>query len=496
MSAHEHYRTVCAQCGTVMDQCRCMGPKIEKKGLCDNCKPPGVPKSTEVYQRVLDDVMASFPESRAERLLQAVKTKPSFPNPVDEYKPTDENLWKIVLEVASGKRLEFRRGDRTIHAPNGTRGYRNMPNNPQGIAWAVKQYNGFGANWKGKEEKKEAMWSGLARMAAGGVEITEGVPLEAAEALSEGLVRLASQVGGRCYWDLTEEGYHVVMASLTEDLAKKVESLLQDYKEDDAKQLGLWIENNFRINSPKTPSGGKAVKEKLQRMVWTLKNRMSQGTGAEGAAAEVKSDWDDIKSKVDLLTKFTDEGGTVVPKEMTSGSTTYLNEAGLSEEQLKKYTKRLDTVFKGLKGWRKKALAGGLKVALKPPSAFNGTVTGKYHRASDTLWVRTTPAVLKRGSGYASFEYIIGHELGHRYEAKNKLPLDFDKTEWQTSRYSHQEGEAFAELFALTNFDITGQGKPEVLQRFEDVMTGKEKVAALEADHKADLSRVPEQWAD
>lgn len=292
MTAHSHFIEVCEKCRTVINQCRCMGPKTEKPGLCDDCKPPGVPKSWEVRQRILEEFTREFSEPRAERLLQAVKTKPSYPNPVDEYKPTDENLWKIVLEVASGKRLEFRRNDRTIHSPNGTRGYRNMPNNPQGIAWAVKQYNGFGANWKNKSEAKEAMWNGLVRMAAGGVEITEGTPLKAAEALSDGLVRLASQVGTRCYWDLTEKGYGVVMAKMKEDLVRKVDALLLDYKQDEAQRIGSWIESSFLANAAQTSPEGRALKEALQGLVWPLKNH---------TASQIKSDWDGIKPKLSAL---------------------------------------------------------------------------------------------------------------------------------------------------------------------------------------------------
>lgn len=295
MAAHSHFIEVCTKCGKVINQCRCTGPKTKKFGLCDDCKPPGVPKSWEVRQRILEEVMRDFSsEPRAERLLQAVKTKPSFPNPVDEYKPTDESLWRIVLEVASGKRLEYRRGERTIHSPNGTRGYRNMPNNPQGIAWAVKQYNGFGANWKNKSEAKEAMWNGLLRMAAGGVEMTEGTPLEAAEALGDGFVRLASQVGERCYWDLTEKGYSVVMAKMTEDLVRRVDALLLNYKEDEAQRIGSWIENNFLANAAQTSPEGRVVREALQGMVWPLKNH---------ASSQVQSGWDSVKPKLSALTQ-------------------------------------------------------------------------------------------------------------------------------------------------------------------------------------------------
>lgn len=83
--------------------------------------------------------------------VQAVKTKPSYPHLSDTREPTNPHLWATVLDVASGKRLELTINNRTIHSPNGTRGYRNMPHNPKGIAWAVKQYNGFGGNWRDRK---------------------------------------------------------------------------------------------------------------------------------------------------------------------------------------------------------------------------------------------------------------------------------------------------------------------------------------------------------
>lgn len=421
----------------------------------------------------------------------AAKTEPSLPQLSDKYEATNLSLWKDVLDVASGERRELTLNDRTIHSPNEGRGYRNMPHNPKGIAWAVKQYKGFGGNFRGQKEAAiPGPWEArMRRMAAGGVECTaaEGETAEAHSLVSQGLLRLASSVGSRHYWDLTEEGLKVALTSLTDELKRRVEGILRSFDPGEAKRLGEWIEANFRINSPKTPSGGKKVKEQLQRMVWTLKNRHSQGSDPSDIAQEVQRDWDDIKGQLPLLVKFTDEGGTVVPKDLVSGGVTYINEAGASEAQLKKYVARLDAVFKSIKGWRAKALSGSLTVVLKPPSAFNGTVSGKYKRSEDALWVRTTPSILKRAQGYGSFEYIIVHELGHRYERYHSLPTDFDKVPWHTTRYSRSEGEAFAELFALGHFKLTGSWDNSKVDRFEGVMTGKEKLASGVA---------PETWAD
>ncbi len=106
---------------------------------------------------------------------------------------------------------------------------------------------------------------------------------------------------------------------------------------------------------------------------------------------------------------------------------------------------------------------------------FNGTVKGKYKSADDLLLVRTTPAVLKRADGYASLDYILIHELGHRYEHKVRgLPVDFDKPAWWTTRYSRADSmagsESFAELFAIGHFGITGNWDAAILDRFEKVM--------------------------
>ena len=113
-----------------------------------------------------------------------------------------------------------------------------------------------------------------------------------------------------------------------------------------------------------------------------------------------------------------------------------------------------------------------LKVALAPPGDFNGTATGKYKTDKDVLYLRATPKVLKGLSSgkYGSPEYILIHELGHRYERFNKLPADFDRPSWWTTRYSQKEGEAFAELFAIGHFGIKGTWDAETLSRFEAVM--------------------------
>lgn len=103
---------------------------------------------------------------------------PSKPYLTDKYDPTDPVLWDKVLQVARGDLRYFTRvgpdGPRTINAPNHGRGFRHWPN-PKAVAWAIKQYNGYGSGWKGDKV-------GNANRITGWIGIT--VPHEAAQLLA------------------------------------------------------------------------------------------------------------------------------------------------------------------------------------------------------------------------------------------------------------------------------------------------------------------------
>lgn len=363
---------------------------------------------------------------------------------------------------------------------------------------------------------KEGLRRALRVLRAGGVATTSS-PRE--HRLLEGLVergyaRLASDQGSRKLWD---PGPRLIQAGLGDNLQRKMRGLLSGgYDWQEARKVGEWFEANFRFDSPKTPRGGKQLKEKARGLAWVLKHRVITGSPPEPtkhpltgeplrgqktvedwfqesqggdpvkqqealdkAQAEVRLRWSEIEPELAfLVTKFTDEGGTVVPKELSMGATTFLNKAGLTEAKLTKYAKRLNALFKSLSGWRSKALKGGLTVVLATPKDFHGTAGGKYKRDEDALYIRTTPAVLKRAAGYGSFDYILVHELGHRYERYNRLSIDFDRPNWWTTNYSRRDtmsgGESFAELFAIGHFRLTGNWDQSVVERFERVMTGKE----------------------
>jgi len=353
-----------------------------------------------------------------------------IPLPQDNHEPTNDWLWEQCLKLVRGERHDLRYQDKVIQGPNDGHGWKHWPA-PKGVAWAVKQYNNLGGGWRNKKT-----------------------------------------------------GASIKFAGLGDTLEQLMTSLISHWDPAKAKHVGQWYEQNFRVSSPKTPRGMKALKEKAESLRWWLMaGPSSYATTPEVAAKEVSRLWTEIRPQLeDLVAGFTDEGSVVVPKELKLGGNTYINDVGVNEAALKKYAARLETIFDALKGWHKKALVGGVEVVLASPRHFRGTAGGVYKISEGgKLYVRATPAVLSRSGGYGDFEYILVHELGHRYEHKNRLPSeDFDKPTWWTSKYSMKEGESFAELFALSHFNLHGSWDPSKVERFQALMSGQGDTAKPE----------------
>lgn len=380
----------------------------------------------------------------------------------DEWEPTDEHLWGRLLELARGDVSELRISGGTIEAPNHGQGFHPWPN-PNGSGWVVKQYNDLGGKWKRRASLIPCLHG-------------ESVVLPAGQCPSElsGLVLAGTDSQGNTIWGLTPQARRTVIAGVRDEFRSRMEDLFEDFDQAKAAELGKWVEMTFRTTTSRTPPGGAELKKKLSLLVWELKNS-SMRTDPNESLNNLKRDWGILEPQLGKLTKlFSEEGsGRVIPPELVLGSHTYINEVGLIDKELDKYAKRLETVIKSLTGWRKKAL-DGLVVVFKRPDAFNGTVSGKYKRDKDQLWLRTSPVILRRDSGYAGFEYILLHELGHRYERFHSLPDDFERSSWYTTEYSRESGESFAELFALGAAKLTGSWDQSVVERFETVMRGSE----------------------
>lgn len=275
------------------------------------------------------------------------------------------------------------------------------------------------------------------------------------------------------------------MSLIEQELQTRVERLITEYEEAlaygkpsyyvlqaIAEPFAKWFSDTFRVGVPSTPKGGKAVKEKAIMFLWVAKNAVSQGW----TIAQVQKSWQDFQPFVPaLIALFSDEGSVQQTKEIQTSLATYKNLKGLSSATFEKYVKSLDLTFAALKGWRRKALEGNLTVALAGPEHFRGTAAGKYNAPSDTLFVRATPAILQRsGTSYASPEYIIVHELGHRYER-----FHGDIQAPYTTPYSYHDEEAFAELFALGHFNIRSHGKHEFGDTVDQFEKSQGKLSVL-----------------
>lgn len=309
-----------------------------------------------------------------------------------------------------------------------------------------------------------------------------------------------------------QESMRKKKAALEEELHRKMETLISDYQkaQDEghfgyelSKTIGAtfakWFTDNFRVDTRTTPRGGKKLKEEAQRLLYWCKT----GGDFPGGPDNLRTEWERFQPLLpQFMEMFSLEGGGAnVPKEMKGTYATYLNDRGISKKRFEEYVKVLEQVFGALRGWRQKALVGDFRVGLAGPDKFRGTSAGRYGSEEDILWIRATPKVMRRSGGtYASPEYIMIHELGHRYERKNYVK-DFDSSQWWTTNYSRVDGmagsEAFAELFALGHFGITserGRDFSSVLDKFERVMTTGKTAAVMPKTqyHATSWDRVPE----
>ncbi len=260
--------------------------------------------------------------------------------------------------------------------------------------------------------------------------------------------------------------------SLRDQLTEQMEGLFEAFSAEKALEVSKWMRANMRIFT-RAPSQAKNIKDSMESLAKLLADVGNRNwvVNVEQYVQQVWKDHQPFLHEVDLLAR---KGGPAQIELKVDGHT-FFNEAGLSDQKFTQYAKSLVDLFGSLKGWRLRALEGGVKVVLAGPRAFRGTAAGKYRLVEDRLYVRATPAILHRGAGtYGAPDYIIVHELGHRFEHREKIPRNFDSTDWFTSTYSYNDGETFAELFALGHFGIEGvHGKTfgDRLARFESVMT-------------------------
>lgn len=176
-----------------------------------------------------------------------------------------------------------------------------------------------------------------------------------------------------------------------------------------------------------------------------------------------------LDGKIDLLISKLSSDKEV---ELKLKNATFINESTMSEKNFKEQSKYIDGFLSTLKGFHKKVLKDLIIVFVKKEQS---KASATYKTREDKIFIR--PDKVIKGDAYASFVYVVMHELGHRYLQKNNVKWNYDSVEWITTKYSMTDSfsgeEKFAELFALSHFKYSG--KPfsdynEKIKKFESQM--------------------------
>lgn len=266
-------------------------------------------------------------------------------------------------------------------------------------------------------------------------------------------------------------------SNLQHEFEQRMEKLLAYAPENppphEVKEFRQWISQTFKLTGRVAPAA-KRARENLERFWRFLEIAEGPGLMPGVFPKSFGESWHHLKPDLPAIVQsLSAEGTGKAPVfEKKHGGNSYVNMVGAAEPRFDALIGIIEGVFGGLNGWHRKALDGGIRVVFAGPKDFGGTASGKYRSEKDELWIRATPGgrIEKGGSGYGGLGYVITHELGHRYERKHHVPYDFDRGEWYTTPYSHKDGEAFAELFALSNFGMQNLGGAP-LTKFEHLMT-------------------------
>ena len=140
------------------------------------------------------------------------------------------------------------------------------------------------------------------------------------------------------------------------------------------------------------------------------------------------------------------------PETLQLGRATYHKKSSFAYDKFLQYSQRLEDLFSTLRRPHNEVL-DNLHVQFKDSKDMNAIATYKTNR--DMLYINPKK-VSSLKDVYGSLEYVVLHELGHRYLAKNPQSWNIDDNKWITTKYSQVDSfsgeEKFAELFALSYY--------------------------------------------
>lgn len=239
-------------------------------------------------------------------------------------------------------------------------------------------------------------------------------------------------------------------------IKKLMPESVKDFKgsDSDIQELKDWI-NSLNLKTGKAPSGMKKQYEDLKFLVKQIEMLSTFGKNP-GIISNIRVTLEHLTDKdIEILTKKLSKDART--SELKLKNATFTNNSVMSDANFIKNAKAIDSFLSSLKGFHKDALKGELKIVFVKKEDTKAKAT--YKSDKDALYLRAD--AIKPGSSYGQFNYVVVHELGHRYLKFNKVKFDYQSSKWITTPYSKTEGwadeEKFAELFALSHFNYSGQ---------------------------------------
>jgi hypothetical protein len=252
---------------------------------------------------------------------------------------------------------------------------------------------------------------------------------------------------------------------------------LIDFKDEQIKDLELWI-SHFP-DSGRSPKGQKDNFETIKNLKKWVEFHDKYKVIPQPVKPTMNRFSDtDIDALVDT---FLSPKKQRVISAVSHHQFSFINKSALSQKAFLGKVKDVIPLLDSLKGFHLKAVETPLEIHFKKPSDINSKA--KYKRGLDQVWVNSQS--LSDNDLYGHLKYIIVHELGHRHEALHGLPEDYSDDKFYTTRYSHVESfsssEAFAEVFAVSNWPEMYPEHKDEITRFNQLMSPKKE---LSSDHE------------
>jgi hypothetical protein len=202
--------------------------------------------------------------------------------------------------------------------------------------------------------------------------------------------------------------------------------------------------------SGKAPKGMKKEKENVEFM-----HRMADLYKESGLVSfnlpGFLSHYQDKESMDLLIDSFTLKDKM---HKLKMGRVTFVNESSMGNKRFESTSKDIFSTLKSLKGFHRKIIDTPIEIHFKKSGDLRAKA--QYKGEKDQLWIKDS-AKIDPEERYGYLQYIIIHELGHRFEGKHGHPDGFNEYSSYTTKYSRVDNmsgnEAFAELFALSHWD-------------------------------------------